>query len=137
MRFLLALCLVFGAVACGDSSGPGIGDNGGAGTASTGTGEDDEPEECEDEDGDGFGDHCKKGRDCNDDDPEDTDLCFRCNKDPHDEDCPCDKGTKPMFCIPPDIVMNGQTYVCSEGSKYCRDEMWSVCEVTGEYVLQQ
>src|SRR4051812_24605078 len=97
--------------------------------------------ECVDEDGDGFGKSCKKGRDCNDADPDITDLCFRC-RDPKKpgKGCPCliDGGTPdPMKCDPDDLrtTQNGVmgTLVCSEGTRYCRDAAWSDCEIIFQY----
>ena len=72
-------------------------------SADSGTGS----HECVDEDGDGFGKACKKGRDCNDGDPDITDECVRC-RDPKKPGigCPCliDGGTPdPMKCDPDDL----------------------------------
>ena len=90
---------------------------------------------CMDEDGDGFGRYCVAGNDCDDEDPTVTDECTRCvvpNKN-----CPCEPGTKPLYCDPDDlhVTMNGQTgvLVCSEGTRYCRDEVWSDCEILFQY----
>ena len=84
---------------------------------------------CMDNDDDGFGD------DCDDDDPEVTDECRRC-KVPN-KGCPCEAGTKPMWCDPKDMrtTQGGKTgvLVCSEGTRYCREEEWSDCEILFQY----
>ena len=91
--------------------------------------------ECDDDDGDGYGMYCDHGRDCDDNDPDVTDLCYRCRE--NNPGCACEKGTRPEFCDPDDIqtTMNGVTgtLVCSEGTRYCREEMWSDCEILLEY----
>lgn len=94
--------------------------------------------ECIDDDGDGYGEGCGDP-DCDDADPEVTDLCFRCGRAPR-EDCPCEPGTAPeTTCTPPPIVGEQDgvvgSFVCSEGTRYCRDGLWSVCEAIGEYVF--
>lgn len=91
---------------------------------------------CVDEDGDGFGRNCGNGNDCDDDDPSVTDECRRCVSP--NADCPCEPGTMPMTgCKPPDMdaVVNGVsgTWVCSEGTRYCREGLWSECEILWQY----
>ena len=90
---------------------------------------------CMDADNDGFGRYCVEGRDCDDDDPDFTDECYRCVM--ANVDCPCDPGTRPEFCDPDDrqVEMDGVvgTLVCSEGTRYCRDGLWSDCEILLEY----
>lgn len=93
---------------------------------------------CVDEDEDGFGDGCW-ARDCDDDDPEVTDACYRCGREP-DEGCPCDPGTPPdITCTPPPIATTQDgvvgSFVCNEGTRYCRDGYWSACEAVGDYVF--
>jgi hypothetical protein len=91
--------------------------------------------ECVDEDGDGFGRHCGAGDDCDDDDPEMTDECVRCASP--NKGCECEKGTAPMSCVPPEMAatVNGVsgTWVCSEGTRYCRDLVWTDCEILWQY----
>jgi len=98
--------------------------------------------QCVDGDDDGFGDFCIDGDDCDDDDPEITDECTRCRV-PSDH-CPCEVGTKPMYCDPPDLetTQGGQSgvLVCSEGTRYCRPDQddedegrWSECEILFQY----
>jgi hypothetical protein len=98
--------------------------------------------QCIDDDDDGYGDYCDDGNDCDDDDPEITDECRRCRV-PGD-DCPCEVGSKPLYCDPPDLAttQNGKTgvLVCSEGTRYCRPEQdeetegrWSECEILFQY----
>ena len=141
-RVLLITCFGSALLACGDSSMP--------------------PEQivvdpkdpvertCEDADGDGYGENCAMGKDCDDDDPENTDFCRRC-KDPESAGCPCDKGTRAIFCKPPDMEVEGGTLVCDEGTRYCvecdkrtqdcagEDEeeynVWDECQIIGDYYL--
>lgn len=88
--------------------------------------------ECIDEDGDGFGQFCDD-LDCDDEDPDVTDECYRCGSPA--ENCPCEPGTDAVFCDPPDIEVEGGLLVCSEGTRYCRDSVWSECEIIGDYVF--
>ena len=92
---------------------------------------------CVDNDDDGYGDYCKR-RDCDDDDPNVTDECYRCSNMATMPDCPCDVGTKPLECDPPDtriMLDNGNwaTVYCTEGTMFCRDEVWSECEILWQY----
>jgi len=93
---------------------------------------------CVDEDHDGFGSHCSMGQDCNDMDAAVTDLCFRCRVP--NEGCPCASGTEPMACIPPpyrgtnDNGVSG-TYECSDGTRYCAQQMWGPCQALTAYVF--
>jgi hypothetical protein len=89
-----------------------------------------------DDDGDGFGLHCKLGKDCDDTDPTVTDECYRCLMPI--KDCPCMPGTPGMRCDPHymmKVTMNGQTgtLTCNEGTRYCRDGVYSDCEVLLQY----
>ena len=91
-----------------------------------------------DEDGDGFGQNCKLGKDCDDTDPNVTDECRRCVMP--NLGCPCTPGTMGMRCDPKYMkktTMNGQTgtLVCSEGTRYCRDGVYSDCEVLLQYAM--
>ena len=123
---LVAAALTFLLWGCGD-------DGGGLPPPSVSSGDASVSRECEDADGDGFGKNCVLGRDCNDDDPDDTDLCYRCLQ--ANPGCPCEPGTPPMFCTPPTIKVEGGILVCSEGTLYCRDGMWSECEIIGAYTF--
>lgn len=90
---------------------------------------------CMDEDGDGFGYGCVPGADCDDADPNITDECRRCAVP--NKGCPCEVGSKPLNCDPDDkrVTMNGVTgtLVCSEGTRYCRDGIYSDCEILFQY----
>lgn len=91
---------------------------------------------CVDEDGDGFGKNCGGGADCDDEDPSVTDECRRCVSP--NKGCPCEAGTPPMGgCKPPDMAATKDgvqgKWVCSEGTRYCRDELWSECEILWQY----
>ncbi len=122
---------------CGGKGGGGggagsysVADNdGGANTVTRG---------CVDMDGDGYGKNCPMGQDCNDNDPNITDECIRCRTT--NQGCPCDPGTMPMRCDPhymQKTTMNGVsgTLVCSEGTRYCRDGVYSDCEVLFQYAM--
>ena len=92
--------------------------------------------ECIDEDGDGWGRNCEMGADCDDNDPEVTDECRRCVKP--NKGCPCEPGTAPEIgCKPPSMrgTKDGVagTYVCSEGTRYCREGVWTECEFIKQY----
>jgi len=92
--------------------------------------------ECMDADGDGFGKYCAAGPDCDDNDPTVTNECVAC-KTPN-KGCPCMAGTMPMHCNPHYMMTttkNGVmgTLTCSEGTRYCRDGLYSDCEVLLQY----
>ncbi|MGD8860980.1 MAG: hypothetical protein PVI30_13310 [Myxococcales bacterium] len=128
---LVSALLLLSGAACGGDDGGGTGGDyyrpgdAGAGMARV----------CMDADNDGFGRNCEAGRDCDDDDPELTDECYRCVMP--NVDCPCEPGTKPAFCKPDDqeVVMDGirGILMCSEGTRYCRDGLWSECEILLQY----
>jgi hypothetical protein len=121
----VVLSLFVGAWSCGDDDAPpkkAVHRDGGG-----------DEYECVDEDGDGFGKYCDKGADCDDSDPNVTDICRRCAQPRLG--CPCKAGTEPMQCDPPDMKVEGGTLVCSEGTRYCRDGFYSDCEIIGQYVL--
>lgn len=124
LAVVLSLCV--GAWSCGDDEAPP------KKTVHRDSGPDEEYV-CVDEDGDGFGQYCDKGTDCDDSDPNVTDLCRRCAT--AREGCPCKPGSEPTKCDPPDIEVEGGTLVCSEGTRYCRDGFYSDCEIIGQYVL--
>jgi hypothetical protein len=77
---------------------------------------------CVDEDDDGAGRRCPVF-DCDDDDPEVTDDCMRCQEPA--ENCPCDEGAEAMLCTPKNIneqkEEHGQLLQCTEGQRYCRE----------------
>jgi hypothetical protein len=116
-------------------SGDDGGDDGDDGLMTDGPTEDGGAQRCVDEDGDGFGRGCSGALDCDDDDPEVTDECYRCGEP--DEGCPCEPGTEQVHCVPDPkrVSMNGVTgtLVCSEGARYCRDGAWTECEFLALY----
>jgi len=129
----LCLLLVVPAMACGggdDGVGPGS-----TVPASTPDGGGRGQRICTDADGDGFGRYCDDGPDCDDTDPTITDECVRC-REPN-KGCPCEPGSAPMFCDPEDMktVQNGVTgyIVCNQGTRYCRDGVFSDCEILFQY----
>lgn len=114
--------------ACGDSGGGGSGD--------FETGDASLPRQrCVDADEDGYDLYCGASRDCDDEDPNVLDECYRCKTE--NEGCPCDPGTKPIYCDPDDVhtVQDGVSGIirCSEGTRYCRDGAWSACEILLQY----
>ena len=88
---------------------------------------------CTDRDGDGYGQNCAYGRDCNDDDPNSTNECRDCVYP--ERGCSCNDGQAPISCFLPDKELEGGNVMCSEGSRYCRDGLWSGCEGVHEYVV--
>lgn len=119
-RLTLWLCLAI-AWGCGDDAPPthvAAGDGG-------------DEFACVDKDGDGFGQFCDPGADCDDSDPNITDECRRCRT--VKAGCPCEPGTMPKKCDPPDMQVEGGTLVCKEGTRYCRDGFYSECEAIGGY----
>ena len=128
---LLCCLLAGGLVACSGgnahhSAGPGVnntGDSDDGGSAQS----------CIDNDNDGFGAYCAHPKDCDDNDPDITDECVRCRS--ANDDCPCTTGVPPLGCSPPDIEVDGGTYQCKEGTRYCRHGRWSKCEQVGNYVF--
>jgi len=124
-RWMLGLCLM--ALGCGDDS------SGTGGSVPIDAGDQTDERECIDDDGDGFGPYCGKGMDCDEDDPMVTDLCYRCAQ--ANEDCPCEPGTEALFCLPPDMKVEGGLIVCTEGARYCRDGAWTDCERIEQYTM--
>lgn len=112
-------------------------DDAGPGAVSAGTDVDGGRGEdlCRDDDGDGFGSGCDRGQDCDDADPAMTNECRVCAQP--NEGCKCTPGTKPMDCTPEKVrtVMGGVagTLVCTEGYRYCRDGVYSKCEIIQMY----
>jgi hypothetical protein len=123
---MLGVCLL--AAGCGDDAAPASGSRTtGHHDASTGS------RECYDPDGDGYGPYCELGKDCDEEDPDVTDLCYRCAKP--NLDCPCEPGTEPEWCKPKDEKVEGGLIVCSDGTRYCRDGAWSDCERIAQYTM--
>lgn len=126
-RWVLGLGMFLSGVGCGDDSGgssPGVPTARDASVSSR---------ECYDPDNDGYGPYCELGRDCDENDPEVTDLCYRCATP--NLDCPCEPGTEPLWCDPPDEKVEGGLITCSEGTRYCRDGLWSDCERIEQYAV--
>lgn len=127
-KHLVCALLLLVPVACGDSGGDQD-----AGQFMTG---DEGPRQrCSDMDEDGYDLYCGTMLDCDDEDPEVLDECFQCMT--VKEDCPCEPGTRPIWCNPEDVqtVQNGVSGVirCEEGTRYCRDGAWSKCEILLQY----
>jgi hypothetical protein len=115
------------------------GDDGGGGNDGPTTGGDDAGDgarRCIDEDDDGFPTGCSTSRrDCDDGDPTITDECRRCIEE--NEGCPCEPGTEFKRCDPEDLhtVQDGVMgiVVCDEGQRWCRDGVWTECEILWQY----
>lgn len=92
---------------------------------------------CIDNDGDGAGRRCPIV-DCDDNDPDITDECTRCNGPGPEKNCPCDEGSEPVLCHPSNkgerIMRDGRLLECVDGAFYCRqvpgveEFVWSDCE---------
>src|SRR5688572_4793431 len=81
---------------------------------------------CIDSDGDGFGVDCALGRDCNDRDEKITHECRACA---HPEPgCACASDQVPIPCFLPDTQLPDGNVMCHEGTRTCRDGLWSQCE---------
>ena len=124
--FAFALFAV--ATGCGDANDTGhppsiVGDDDDAGSPF-----------CVDADEDGYGKRCNRGSDCDDNDPNVTDECRRCLTPTMG--CSCEPGRAAVGCKPPDLPGDGGILVCEEGSRYCRNGIWSDCETIGGYVFQ-
>jgi hypothetical protein len=100
-------------------------------TAPSGDEEDGGASECIDSDGDGYGRYCGDGPDCDDTDPDKhVGCCIGATTG-----CECKAGTAPKSCKPDNKVIDGGVYMCTEGTRYCRDGFWSKCEAVGDYVF--
>jgi hypothetical protein len=101
---------------------------------------------CVDEDGDGYGEgRCRYGKDCDDEDPDVGDECFRC---PICDDCleegrtdcegctgcPCEEGTAAVTCRLPESVLNSEGVECNEGVMKCRDSKWTECQTSDTWL---
>lgn len=123
-RLSTILCAValFSVAGCGDDDGPG----GGYVPVDSGY-------SCVDEDNDGYGDGCA-AMDCDDSNPDITNQCRMCLDNPIREGCPCEP-QEGMECVPEPIPHPEGLLVCREGTRFCRDAVWTACEPLGEYVL--
>ena len=88
---------------------------------------------CIDRDRDGHGDGCAEGADCDDHDPEMQSGCRRCAL-PNDG-CACAAGTQPVSCYLDKSTDEDGNVMCHEGTRYCRDGLWSGCEGIHSYPL--
>ncbi len=98
-----------------------------------GTGEKTPAGACEDADRDGYGRGCANGYDCDDADPKVMYQCRACSQPDHG--CPCtDEGAVESCFLPARELADGKLQ-CSEGTRVCRDAVWSGCEQVHEYVI--
>src|SRR5688572_4934987 len=88
---------------------------------------------CEDVDHDGFGRNCARGYDCNDNDPKSTNECRSCAAP--ELGCSCAPGAGPVSCFLPDEALPGGDVMCREGTRFCREGVWSGCESVHSYVV--
>lgn len=89
--------------------------------------------ECLDRDGDGFGEHCPAGPDCNDHDHSVHEHCLHCAEP--EEGCACDEAGDPARCYLDKTTDDAGAIMCHEGTRYCRDSLWSACEEVHDYPL--
>ena len=88
---------------------------------------------CKDDDHDGFGENCSLGLDCDDHDSRSTNECRTCA---HPElGCPCATGQQPISCFGRDEALIDGNMMCHEGTRSCRDGVWSACEDMHGYVV--
>lgn len=90
--------------------------------------------ECVDLDGDGFGSHCSAGPDCDDRSPDIHTGCTDCAAP--SAGCACEPGTAPASCYL-DVTREDGDLMCHEGTRYCREGVWSQCEDIFSYVLPE
>jgi hypothetical protein len=83
---------------------------------------------CEDQDGDGFGEGCKAGPDCDDNDDTHFEACGACFDT--EEGCECEPGTAPVKCT---LEENVESNLCLTGLRSCRDGLWTACEGTAQF----
>lgn len=88
---------------------------------------------CVDNDGDGYGDGCRAGPDCNDNDPAVTNECYRCKTG--GPGCPCtDEGLrKSCGRVEADV---GSQVVCGQGVTVCSNGVWGDCIINNAVTLQ-
>jgi hypothetical protein len=87
---------------------------------------------CEDRDHDGYGRDCERGYDCNDDDPRSTTECRTCSRP--ERGCACSAGEGPVSCFMDDQSLEGGDVLCTEGTRHCREGVWSGCEDVHQYI---
>lgn len=120
----LVLAVLLGGCSGSDAGSPGFGPHAHGGDASV---------DCIDRDGDGYGDGCAEGSDCDDRDPAVQSGCKRCAL-PNDG-CACAEGSQPVACYLDKSTAEDGIVMCHEGTRYCRDGIWSGCEGVHSYPL--
>jgi hypothetical protein len=91
--------------------------------------------DCVDRDGDGFGANCERGTDCDDHDNSIQRGCLRCAFP--SEGCACAEGTAPESCYLDKTKDDDGTLMCHEGTRYCREGLWSSCESIHSFPLPE
>lgn len=119
-----ALALASGVVGCAEDKGPVRGP----------MPQSDASYSCIDMDFDGYGVGCLAGEDCDDTNAAISDQCLSCLDDAIQEGCECEPQVG-MQCVPPPIPHPEGLLICREGTRYCRDALWTACEPLGDYVL--
>jgi hypothetical protein len=89
--------------------------------------------DCQDGDGDGYGVNCALGADCDDADASATYECRHCARP--ERGCPCAAEQPAQPCFERSEPGEGDARVCHEGTRYCRDGLWSACEDVRSYVV--
>jgi hypothetical protein len=87
-------------------------------------------DECQDEDGDGFGEGCKNGADCDDNDDTKFESCDVCLDT--EEGCACASGTAAIKCTL-SAEESGDGNLCHTGLRYCQDGLWTGCQGTANF----
>ena len=87
--------------------------------------------ECADLDGDGYGSECAQGPDCDDSDPAVHTGCLRCATP--QTGCACEEGAAPVTCFLDKTTDSQGTVMCHEGTRFCRQGVWSSCEDIHSY----
>ncbi|MDD9946856.1 MAG: hypothetical protein OXU20_37765, partial [Myxococcales bacterium] len=70
--------------------------------------------------------NCAYGSDCDDGDPAVTHQCRECSRE--ERGCPCDPAEPPQPCFELPEQGQGGALICREGTRYCRDGIYSGCE---------
>lgn len=115
LRWVAAGMVALGVTsACGDEALPGAASHGDGGP----------PPVCVDLDGDGFGSGCPDGSDCDDEDPNTTDECYRCNSP--NEGCTCPTPGQTVDCGVKSSQV-GDIVNCVMGTRTCNGGVWGAC----------
>jgi len=84
---------------------------------------------CIDLDHDNYGLNCANTPDCDDENPNITDQCYRCVRPA--TGCSCQPGTPPVACDLQTDTEIGRDGVCHLGQRNCVNGVWARCSVIG------